>query len=140
LKLKRLSKDGTLLSISVDMELAQALGAGDSFLATNEPEYSKIYAKTSEEVIVYFVRCCYTHAKRFVHMLIKAIYSPFPCIRGIHDLRTHVTDEEYNRLINFLYLKTPEDVEEFSEWITSLHNPKVQGLLLVMTCDSLHVN
>lgn len=39
LKLKRLSKGGTLISIGVDMELAQALGAGDSSLPINEPEY-----------------------------------------------------------------------------------------------------
>lgn len=64
LKLKRLSKGGTLLSIGVDMELAQALGAGDSFLPTNEPLYSKIHVETAEEIIEYFVRLCYTHAKR----------------------------------------------------------------------------
>ncbi|KAF8815557.1 hypothetical protein BYT27DRAFT_7066761, partial [Phlegmacium glaucopus] len=31
LRLKRLSRNGTLISVGVDMELAQALGAGDSF-------------------------------------------------------------------------------------------------------------
>jgi hypothetical protein len=47
------------------MELAQALGAGDSFLATNEPEFSNIHVQTAEEIIEYFIRACYTHAKRF---------------------------------------------------------------------------
>ena len=64
LKLKRLSKGGTLLSIGVDMELAQALGAGNSFLPTNEPLYSRIHVETAKEIIEYFVWSCYTHAKR----------------------------------------------------------------------------
>ena len=63
--LKHLSKNGTLISIGVDMELAQALGAGDSFLPTNEPEFSNIRVQTAEEIIEYFIRGCYTHAKRF---------------------------------------------------------------------------
>ena len=68
LRLKRLSKKGTLISIGVDMDLAQALGAGDSFLPTNEPEFSNIHVQTAEEIIEYFIRSCYTHAKRFAHI------------------------------------------------------------------------
>jgi hypothetical protein len=47
--------------------------------------------------------------------------------RGIHDLKSYVTDEEYERLINFMYLETREEVDKFSEWVKSLTNPKVQG-------------
>lgn len=64
LRLKHLSEGGSLVSVGVDMELAQALGAGDSFLPTNEPEFSKIHVETAEEIVEYFVRACYTHAKR----------------------------------------------------------------------------
>ena len=64
LRLKRLSKDGTLLSIGVDLELAQVLGAGDSFLPTNEPEFSGITTKEPEEIVKYFVRACLAHVKR----------------------------------------------------------------------------
>ncbi|KAF8961308.1 hypothetical protein BDZ97DRAFT_1760046 [Flammula alnicola] len=65
IRLKRLCKDGTLLTIRADMELAQALGAGDHFLPSNEPEFSKIDATTTaEEIIEYFVRVCYIHSKR----------------------------------------------------------------------------
>jgi hypothetical protein len=52
------------MSVGVDMELAQALGAGDSFLPTNEPEFSNIHVETAEEIVEYFVWACYTHAKR----------------------------------------------------------------------------
>jgi len=65
LRLKRLSRNGSLVSIGVDMELAQALSAGDSFLPTNEPEYSNIHVQTAEEIIEFYIRACYTHAKRF---------------------------------------------------------------------------
>ncbi|KAF8150842.1 hypothetical protein B0H34DRAFT_801761 [Crassisporium funariophilum] len=110
LHLKRLSKDGTLISIGVDMELAQALGAGDSFLPTNEPEFSNIRVETAEEIIEYFIRACYTHAKR-----------------GVHDLKPYVTDNEYQRLSNFMYLKSKQEVEEFSAWVKGLNIPKVQA-------------
>ncbi|KAF8175111.1 hypothetical protein BJ912DRAFT_1075466 [Pholiota molesta] len=110
LKLKRLSKDGTLVSIGVDMELAQVLGAADSFLPTNDRGYSNIDAETPEELVPYFVRLCYTHTKR-----------------GIHDLQGSVTDEDYKRLINFMYLETKEEIDEFSNWIPTLKNPKVQA-------------
>ena len=52
LRLKQLSKGGTLLSIGVDLELAQVLGAGDSFLSTNEPEFSGITTKEPHQEIV----------------------------------------------------------------------------------------
>jgi len=47
--------------------------------------------------------------------------------RGIHDLKSYVKDEEYERLINFMYLETSEEVDKFSSWVKSLTNPKVQG-------------
>jgi len=70
LRLKQLSKNGTLISVGVDMELAQALGAGDSFLPTNEPEFSNIHVQTAEEIIEFFIRACYTHTKRFAHIFV----------------------------------------------------------------------
>lgn len=66
LLLRHLSKEGTLLTIGVDMEVAQALAAGDSFLPTNEPEYSGIHTTDSSELIQYFVRTCHAHVKRYV--------------------------------------------------------------------------
>jgi hypothetical protein len=77
LRLKRLSKDGTLVSLGVDMELAQALGAADSFLSTNDREYSQIDAETSEELIPYFVRTCYTHAKRLVILVCACEFATY---------------------------------------------------------------
>jgi hypothetical protein len=68
LRLKCLSKNVTLVSVGVDMELAQALGAGDFFLPTNEPEFSNIHVQTAEEIIEFFIRACYTHTKRFAHI------------------------------------------------------------------------
>jgi hypothetical protein len=58
-----LSKDGTLLSIGVDLELTQVFGAGDSFLPTNEPDFSGIITGEPEEIVKYFVRACRAHVK-----------------------------------------------------------------------------
>ena len=66
LKFKRLSQDGTLLTLNVDMEAAQVLGAGDSFMSTNEPEYSGILTTDSAVLVTYFTRVCFTHVKRSV--------------------------------------------------------------------------
>ncbi|KAL0952236.1 hypothetical protein HGRIS_006526 [Hohenbuehelia grisea] len=56
LRFKRLSKGGNLIYLGVDLEAAQVLGAGDSFLPTNEPEYSRIHTPTSEDIVGYFIR------------------------------------------------------------------------------------
>jgi len=66
LRLKQLSKEGTLLSIGIDLELAQVLGEGDSFLPTNEPEFSGITTNEPEEIVKYFIRACHAHVKRYV--------------------------------------------------------------------------
>ena len=75
LRLKRLSKEGTLLSIGVDLELAQVLGAGDSFLPTNEPEFSGITTKEPGEIVKYFVRACRAHVKRYESQFYHCIYN-----------------------------------------------------------------
>jgi hypothetical protein len=43
MRLKCLSEGGSLISVGVDMELAQALGAGNLFLSTNEPGFRNIH-------------------------------------------------------------------------------------------------
>ena len=69
LQLKQLSKEGILLSIGVDLELAQVLGAGDSFLPTNKPEFSGITTKDPSEIVKYFVHACCAHVKRLDEIL-----------------------------------------------------------------------
>jgi hypothetical protein len=56
--------------------------------------------------------------------------------RGIHDLMPYVIDDEYDRLINFMYLETKEAVDEFSAWIKTLDNLKVQGLSIKFAFSS----
>ena len=65
LRLKRLSPGGTLITVGVDMELAQVLGACESFFPTNNPGYSNIHVEHAHELAPYFVRACYTHGKRY---------------------------------------------------------------------------
>jgi hypothetical protein len=65
LRFRQFSQGGTLLALNVDMEAAQVLGAGDSFLPTNEPEYSGIETRDSAVLMTYVTRVCYTHVKRF---------------------------------------------------------------------------
>ncbi|KAF8966029.1 hypothetical protein BDZ97DRAFT_1917737 [Flammula alnicola] len=109
LLLKSLSREGTIITIGVDLELSQALGAGLSFLPTNEPDFSGIPSNvTAEELIEYFIRACITHVKR-----------------GVKSLESEVTAEEYRRLLDFPYLKMQAEVDEFAAWIVSLKNLKV---------------
>jgi len=56
--------------------------------------------------------------------------------RGVHDLKPYVTDDEYDRLINFMYLETKEDVDEFSAWVKSLDTPKIQGSFIKFAFSS----
>lgn len=61
---QRFSQGGNLLCMGADMEAAQILGAGQSFLAANDVGYSKIDVNTPEDLLPYFVRVCLTHSKR----------------------------------------------------------------------------
>lgn len=66
LAFKRLTPGGNLLCMNADMEAAQVLGVGRSFMRTNQPGYSGITTSKSEELVQYFVRVCLTHSKRLV--------------------------------------------------------------------------
>ena len=61
---KRLSLGGNLLALNVDLKEAQVLAAGDSFLPTNDPEYSRINTEDPAVLVEYFVKACHTHVKR----------------------------------------------------------------------------
>lgn len=65
LRFKRLSEGGNLLALNVDLEAAQVLGAGDSFLPTNQPEYSGIDTDDPAVIVEYFIKACQTHVKRY---------------------------------------------------------------------------
>jgi hypothetical protein len=52
---------------------------------------------------------------------------------GILELKAHLSDDEdFQRVMNFMYLKSQEELDRFSEWICSLRNPKIQGKCLVV--------
>ena len=61
---KRFSPDGNILVMNVDMETAQILAAGITFLRTNNPDYRKISSTVPEEFVQYFVQVCLTHGKQ----------------------------------------------------------------------------
>ena len=64
IRFKRLTRGGNLLAMNVDLEAAQVLGAADSFLSTNEPEYSGILTEDPVVLAEYFTKACHTHVKR----------------------------------------------------------------------------
>jgi hypothetical protein len=64
---KRLSPGGNLLALNVDLEEAQVLAAGHSFLPTNDLEYSRINTEDPAVLVEYFVKACHTHVKRYEH-------------------------------------------------------------------------
>ncbi|KAJ7741845.1 hypothetical protein B0H16DRAFT_1861601 [Mycena metata] len=54
LRFKRFSRGGNLVTMGVDREAAQVQGACDSFLPTNEPEYSGIITTEPDEFALFF--------------------------------------------------------------------------------------
>jgi hypothetical protein len=66
IQFKQLSPGGNILAINVDLEAAQVLGAVDSFLPTNEPEYSGITTNDPAVLVEYFIKAYHTHIKRYV--------------------------------------------------------------------------
>ena len=68
LRLKCLTPGGTLITIGVDLELAQVLGACESFFHTNNSGYSNLHVEHTHELAPYFVRGCYAHGKRYISL------------------------------------------------------------------------
>lgn len=46
-------------------------------------------------------------------------------------LHKYLTDDQYERLRNFMYLKTPADVREFEKWVESLHIKEIDGTAFI---------
>ncbi|KAF9489003.1 hypothetical protein BDN71DRAFT_1512533 [Pleurotus eryngii] len=105
---KRLSEGGNLLTMGVDLEAAQVLGAGDSFLLTNQPAYSGIHTNDPEEIIQYFICACATHVS---------------C--GICDFQGLLTKDDYKRIKAVSHIKSEEALVEFEAWIQSLNIEKI---------------
>ncbi|THU85403.1 hypothetical protein K435DRAFT_685672 [Dendrothele bispora CBS 962.96] len=103
-----LQKGGNIRAVGTDMELAELQGMGDSFVALNEPEHSKILDPTSEEIMKHISKICITHFKR-----------------GVHDLRSLVSNDEYNRLMNVPYLESEIAISEFTEWVKQKKSKKI---------------
>ncbi|KAJ7698207.1 hypothetical protein B0H16DRAFT_1903439 [Mycena metata] len=101
---------GNLLALNSDMEAAQVLGATLSFMKANNPDYSGISRDTpAERVAPKFIKLCTTHGKR-----------------AVLDFRSLVSESEYQHLIDFPYIESEEDLNEFSEFVRGLGIKKIQ--------------
>ncbi|KAK6974246.1 hypothetical protein R3P38DRAFT_2447950, partial [Favolaschia claudopus] len=110
LGMKRFVPGGNLLVMNADMEAAQVIGIARSVMKTNIPEYSGIPNDiTPAEAAKYFVKICYRHTKE-----------------AIHNFKSLVTPEQYNRLMNFMYIDSKERLEEFSRFVNDLGIKKIQ--------------
>ncbi|KAJ7472538.1 hypothetical protein FB451DRAFT_1398751 [Mycena latifolia] len=95
---KRFMDGGNLLAMNSDMEAVQVLGAARSFMKTNNPEYSKLSNDTlAEEVAPEFIKLCTTHAKR-----------------AVLDFKSLVSEADYTRLMDFVYIDSADALAEFS--------------------------
>ncbi|KAG6824629.1 hypothetical protein H0H92_006258 [Tricholoma furcatifolium] len=108
IRFKRFTPGGNLLVMNADMEAAQILAAGIAFLPMNEPDYSKIDTNVPEEFVQYFVRVCLTHSKR-----------------AVLDFKSLVSPQDFQRLISFPYLKSDEDLDEFTRFVKDLKIKKI---------------
>ncbi|KAJ6564162.1 hypothetical protein B0H19DRAFT_76035 [Mycena capillaripes] len=105
-----LHRGGTLLGFNSDMEPAPLLGMADALLPTIDIPSAVEKFEDAVGLVKGNVRICYSHVKR-----------------GIPDV-SHLPLEDQDRILNFMYMKTPEEVEEFKIWIRTLPDPN--GVLL----------
>ncbi|KAF7374069.1 hypothetical protein MSAN_00287800 [Mycena sanguinolenta] len=107
---KRFVAGGHILVLNSDMESAQVLGAVRSFFKNNIPEISGLSDDTPpEQVAPEFIKLCITHAKR-----------------AVLDFRKLVSEDDFNRLMDFVYIDSPEKLEEFSEFVRRLGVKEIQ--------------
>ncbi|KAJ7776033.1 hypothetical protein DFH07DRAFT_936976 [Mycena maculata] len=105
-----LHRSGTLLGFNADMETAPLLGMADTLIPTIDIPSVTEEVLDALALIKWIVRICYSHIKR-----------------GIPDI-SYLPREDQDRIHNFMYIETSEDVEEFKLWIRTLPDPN--GVLL----------
>ncbi|KAJ7761692.1 hypothetical protein B0H16DRAFT_1719332 [Mycena metata] len=103
LNFKCFFEGGNLLALNSHMEGAQVLGATCSFIKTNNPDYSGISRDTpAERVAPKFLKLCTTHGKR-----------------AVLDFWSLLSESEYQRLIDFPYIESEEDLND--DWARQIH-------------------
>ncbi|KAJ6613831.1 hypothetical protein B0H10DRAFT_1951223 [Mycena sp. CBHHK59/15] len=107
-----LHRGGMLLGINADMEAAPLLGMADALLPTIDIPSVAEEVKDAVAVIP-------TSNSSFSRWKFA---SPDVHFSGIPDL-SHLPREDQDRIHNFMYMETPEDVEEFKIWIRTLPDP-----------------
>ncbi|KAJ6606692.1 hypothetical protein B0H10DRAFT_2228608 [Mycena sp. CBHHK59/15] len=108
---KRFIEGGNILAMNSDMEAAQVLGAARSLSKLNKDEaYSNLAFDTPpEQVAPEIIKLCTTHAKR-----------------AVLDFETLVSADNYKRLMDFVYIDSEEEIDEFSEFVRGLGIKKIQ--------------
>ncbi|KAF8812196.1 hypothetical protein BYT27DRAFT_7221222 [Phlegmacium glaucopus] len=109
LHFKRLSPGGNLLCMNADMEAAQVLGAGKSIMKTHDPDFSNIRVTTAEELLAFFLRLCFTHSKR-----------------AVLDFKGLVSAVNYQRIMDFPYIDSEEELESFTILVNALGIKKIK--------------
>ncbi|KAJ6596762.1 hypothetical protein B0H10DRAFT_1959922 [Mycena sp. CBHHK59/15] len=86
------------------------LGVGCSFFKLNDPAYSKISNDTPvEKVAPEIIKLCTTHLKR-----------------GPLEFKSLVSEQDYKRLLDFIYIDSKEKLDEFSAFVCSLGVKKIE--------------
>ncbi|KAJ7683199.1 hypothetical protein B0H17DRAFT_1137888 [Mycena rosella] len=70
---------------------------------------SQLHSSIPDKLSLFYVRACISRAKR-----------------GVHGLKPYINDTVFARLMDFQYLKTQDDLDKFTLWITGLKIKKVQ--------------
>ncbi|KAJ6580328.1 hypothetical protein B0H10DRAFT_2443268 [Mycena sp. CBHHK59/15] len=108
--LKRFIPGGNLLVMNADMDAVQVLGICRSVMKHNVPEYSGIPNNTPpEKAAPHFIKICWRHSKE-----------------PIHDFKSLVSDSNYARLLDFVYIDSKETLDAFSEFVRGLGVKKIQ--------------
>ncbi|KAJ6613945.1 hypothetical protein B0H10DRAFT_2046774 [Mycena sp. CBHHK59/15] len=101
---------GNLLVMNADMDAVQVLGICRSVMKHNVPEYSGIPNNTPpEKAAPHFIKICWRHSKE-----------------PIHDFKSLVSDSNYARLLDFVYIDSKETLDAFSEFVRGLGVKKIQ--------------
>lgn len=102
LPLKAFVRGGNILVTNFDMDTAQVIGLCRAVMKYNDPEYSGIpHGTPPEKVASYY--------------------------RPVHDFRSLVSTDHFNRLMNFVYIDSKESLDEFSTFVYGLKVKKITG-------------
>lgn len=124
-----------LRAIVVDGCKPQVDACGDVLVRLNDPKVSGIHEQDPQQIVWYVVRTCTVHlqwcvVRVYCPRMLKVIRASYPSLSRAFDRLANAgcSPDVMHRLKQFMYLKTDEELAEFTKWCEESSHKVLRGM------------